>query len=53
LFEGGFEVVGDFLGGNVGIGDVVGFFQAFISESEDIEAMKTFISRLSFQIVVM
>jgi hypothetical protein len=31
LFEGGFEVVDDFLGENVGIGEVVGVFEAFVS----------------------
>jgi hypothetical protein len=38
LFEGGFKVVDDFLGENVGIGEIVGFFQAFVSEPENIEA---------------
>jgi len=28
----------DFLGENVGVGEVVGFFEAFISQPEDIEA---------------
>jgi hypothetical protein len=28
LFEGGFEVVDDFLGENVGIGEIVGVFEA-------------------------
>jgi hypothetical protein len=27
LFEGGSEIVNDFLGENIGIGEVVGFFQ--------------------------
>ena len=38
LFEGGFEVFDDFLGENVGIGEIVGFFQALVAEPEDIEA---------------
>ena len=38
LFEGGFEVFDDFLGENVGIREVVGFFEAFVSEPEDVEA---------------
>ncbi|MBI2349924.1 MAG: hypothetical protein HYV00_00295 [Deltaproteobacteria bacterium] len=38
LFEGGFEVFDDFLGQDVGIGKVVGFFDAFIFEPEDVEA---------------
>jgi hypothetical protein len=38
LFERGFEVVDDFLGENVGIGKIVGVFEAFISEPEDVEA---------------
>ena len=32
LFEGGFEVVDDFPGENVGIGEIVGVFEAFVSE---------------------
>ena len=38
LFEGGFEIFADFLCENVGIGKIVGFFKAFISEPEDVEA---------------
>jgi len=38
LFEGGFEVFDDFLGGNVRVGQVVGFFEGFVSKPEDIEA---------------
>jgi hypothetical protein len=38
LFEGGFEVVDDFLSKNVRIGKIVGFFQAFVPEPEDVEA---------------
>jgi hypothetical protein len=38
LFEGGFEIVDDFLGKNVGIGKIVGVFEAFVSEPEDVEA---------------
>jgi len=36
LLEGGFEVFDDFLGENVGIGKVVGFFEP-LAEPEDIE----------------
>ena len=32
------EIVADFLSENVGIGEVVGFIEAFVSEPEDIEA---------------
>jgi hypothetical protein len=32
LFQSGFEVFDDFLGNNVWIGDVVGFFEAFVSQ---------------------
>jgi hypothetical protein len=38
LPEGGFEVVDDFLGKNVGIGEIVGVFEAFVSESENVRA---------------
>jgi hypothetical protein len=38
LFQGGFEVIDDFLGENVGIGEIVGDFEAFVSEPEDVEA---------------
>ena len=38
LFEGGFEIFNDFLGQNVGIGEVVGLFEALVSEPEDVEA---------------
>jgi len=38
LFEGGFEVVDDFLGENVGIGEIVGVFEALVSEPKDVEA---------------
>jgi hypothetical protein len=31
LFEGGFEIVDDFPGKNVGIGEIVGFFEALVS----------------------
>jgi hypothetical protein len=36
LFEGGFEVNDDFLGENVGIGKIVGGFEAFVSKPEDV-----------------
>ena len=32
LFEGGFDVIVNFLGENVGIGKVSGLFEAFVSE---------------------
>jgi hypothetical protein len=38
LFEGGFEVVDDFLGEYIGIWKIVGVFEAFVSEPEDVEA---------------
>jgi hypothetical protein len=38
LFEGGFEVFDDFLGENVGIRWIVRLFEAFISQSENVEA---------------
>ncbi len=38
LFEGGFEIVDDFQGKNVGIGKIVGFYEAFVSEPKDVEA---------------
>jgi len=38
LFEGGFEILIDFLAQHVGIGEIVGFFEAFVSEAEDVEA---------------
>jgi len=30
VFEGGFEVFDDFLGESIRVGEIVGFFQAFI-----------------------
>jgi len=38
LFQGGFEILTDFLGQNVGVGKVVRLFEAFVSEPEDVEA---------------
>jgi hypothetical protein len=38
LFEGGFEVIDDFLGENVGIGKIVGVFEALVYKPEDVEA---------------
>lgn len=38
LLEGGFEVIDDFLGKHVRIGEIIGFFKAFVSEPEDVEA---------------
>jgi len=31
LFEGGFQVIDDFLDENVGVGKIVGFFEAFLT----------------------
>jgi hypothetical protein len=31
LFESGFEIFDDFLGEHVGIGEIVGVFEAFVS----------------------
>jgi hypothetical protein len=38
LFESGFEVFDDFLDEDIRVGEIVGFFEAFISEPEDVEA---------------
>jgi hypothetical protein len=38
LFEGGLEIFDDFLGEYVGIRKVVGLFEAFVSQPEDVEA---------------
>jgi hypothetical protein len=38
LFEGGFESLDDFRGEKIGIGEIVGFFEAFVAEPENIEA---------------
>jgi hypothetical protein len=38
LFDDDFDVIDDFLGENVGIGKVVGAFEAFVPEPEDVEA---------------
>ena len=38
LFEGSFKIFDDFLGEHVGIGKVIGLFEAFVSEPEDVEA---------------
>jgi len=38
LFEGGFEVFDDFLSENVRIGEIVGVFEAFVSERVNVEA---------------
>ena len=38
LFEGGLHVFDDFLGKNIGIREVVGFFEALGCELEDVEA---------------
>jgi hypothetical protein len=38
LFESGFEVRADFLSETVGVGAVVGLFEAFVSATEYVEA---------------
>jgi len=38
LFERGFAVFDDFLREHVGVGKIVGVFEAFVSEPEDVEA---------------
>ncbi len=38
MFEGRFEILDVFLGENVGVGKIVGVFEAFVSEPEDVEA---------------
>ena len=38
LFEGGFEIFDDFLVEDVRIGELVGFFEAFVSGVEDVES---------------
>ncbi|MBI2999334.1 MAG: hypothetical protein HYY46_12950 [Deltaproteobacteria bacterium] len=37
MFERGVEVFNDFLGQHVGVGKIVGLFEAFISKPEDVE----------------
>jgi len=39
LFEGGFEVLDDFLGENIRIREVVGFFEALVPKPENVEAV--------------
>ena len=38
LFEGGFEVVDDFLGDHIGIGQIGGVFEGVVFEPEEVEA---------------
>ena len=38
MFEGGFEVVDDFLGDDVGVGKIGGVFEGVVFEPEDVEA---------------
>ena len=38
LFEGGFEGFDDLLGEDIWIGEIVGFFEPFVFEPEDVEA---------------
>ena len=38
LLEDGFKVFEDFLGENVGFGEIAGAFEAFVFEPEDVEA---------------
>jgi len=40
LFEGGFEVFDDFLRENLGIGKIVGVFEALVAEREYVESRK-------------
>jgi hypothetical protein len=35
LFEGGFEIFDDFLGEDIGIREIFGFFEAFVTQPED------------------
>jgi hypothetical protein len=44
LFEGGFEVVDDFPGENVGGEKIVGAFDAVVCEPENIEGRKSSLS---------
>jgi hypothetical protein len=37
LFEGRLEIFDDFLGENIGLGEVVGLLEAFVTEPEDIQ----------------
>ena len=37
LFQGRLQVVDDFLGEDIGVGQVVGFFQGFVKQPEDVE----------------
>ena len=50
MFESGFQIFDDFLGENIRIGEVVGLFEALVSEPEDIEA--SFVAVDEFIIVV-
>ena len=38
LFEGGFQVIDEFLSEYIGIRKIIGFFKAFVLEPEDVEA---------------
>ena len=49
-FEGGFKVVDDLLGENVGLGEIVGFFEDFVAEPEDVDA--GFVTELRLSISV-
>ena len=50
MFESRFEVFDDFLGENIGIGEIVGLFQAFVSEPEDVEA--GFVTVVEFFVII-
>jgi len=39
LFEGGFAVFDDFLGENIAVREVVGFFKALVPEPANVEAV--------------
>jgi len=38
LFQCGTQVIDNFLGQNIKVGEVVGVFEAFVSEPEDVQA---------------
>jgi hypothetical protein len=47
LFEDGFKVFDDFLSENVGIGKVVGFFQAFVAVMSSPSSLARYDRRLA------
>jgi hypothetical protein len=50
LFEGSFEIFNDLPSQYVGIGEIVGFFEALVSEPEDVAAY--FVAMNEFFVVV-